>query len=158
MQPFFEHSGHRFHRQAIIYAHDFVPAFGGKAYPCLVWNHGEGWAVPDASALAARLLDSNCRYVVSAGAGCERLHDVVDQVFVHRCLDRPEAESEAQFVMTTWHTDKPVDDTTFFFAFCTSFDDHDFSDFLLLHVGGTTAQHAVVEASLRKEVVDAEEP
>lgn len=154
MQPFLEHDDRRFYRQVIRMAADFEPPFRGSPYPCLVWNHGAALSEADAFSLSCALIESDCRYIVSAGVGCESLHDAADQAFTSRFSHLPEQAQDERHVMTSWHSDEPMDDTTFFFAFSTSFDNHDFCEFLVLHVAGSAADHAAVEASIRKEVLD----
>jgi hypothetical protein len=154
MQPFLSHGSQRFYRMVLVQLEDFASPFRGSAYPCLVWNHGDPLPHTEAQRLAEALLESNCRYVVSAGTDCEAFHDAVDQAFIRRTSDVSETVQDRLHVMTTWHPDEPMDDTTFFFAFNTQFDDHDFHDLLVVHINGTKAQHGMVEASLRKEVLD----
>ena len=154
MQPFLEHDDRRFYRQVIGRAAEFEPPFGGTPYPCLVWNHGDPLDESDAGVLADSLITSNCRYIVSAGVDCESFHDAADQAFIRRLSHLPEQVQDERFVMTTWHSHEPMDDTTFFFAFNTSFGDHDFHELLVLHVGGSPSDHAAVEASIRREVLD----
>lgn len=53
---------------------------------------------------AAGAIASGCRYVCAWGEGCERLHDVFDEVSI--ATDR--------FVMSTWHSDEELHDALYF--------------------------------------------
>lgn len=64
-------------------------------------------AVVDAEVLwafAEEALLHRCAYVSTWGPGCERLHDVFDDVFLDQ---HPKADGDP-FLMTTWHTDEPL--------------------------------------------------
>ena len=138
-----------FHRQVLAAGAHFEPPFAGRAYPCLLWDHGAEWASEARCDLARALIRSNCRYVVCAGAECEVWHDTVDEVFVSEYLDQPEIVQDERHVMTTWHEDEPVDDVAFFFVLNTNFDDHEFADYLVLHIGGEPKAWHLVEDAIR---------
>lgn len=65
------------------------------------------------STLVKRLLEFGAVYVCVWGPGCERVHDVVDEVAVG-----PDPSDEGQpVVMTTWHADEPLADAIHFALF-----------------------------------------
>lgn len=58
-----------------------------------------------------KLIDSGCAYFSAWGPGCERIHDVFDELHVITTLDNPTAST----LMTTWHSDQSLDETLDFF-------------------------------------------
>jgi len=106
------------------------------------------WTQSDRAQLAQDLLAAGCRYAVCAGQTCERWHLAVDCAFVDLGLDPEGPEWEARYVMTTSHEGETIDDVVFFFVLCTNFDQHDFTDFLILQLGADP----VLEQSLRGSV------
>jgi hypothetical protein len=48
-------------------------------------------------------------YLSAWGQDCERVHDLVDQIVVRADLEGVE---EDDLLMTTWHTDEPLEDAT----------------------------------------------
>jgi hypothetical protein len=123
----------------------FEPPFAGTAYPCLVWDT-KGHRQPDElRQLSTALIASNCRYGVCGGMDCERWHDALDAAYLAQ--DLSEREAEAKFVMTSWHTEEPLNEVTFFLVHNTNFEDHDFKQFLILQLGSDwTTQEALSEA------------
>jgi hypothetical protein len=127
----------------------FVSPFPGALFPCLIWDHEGRFTDADRSAVAKALLEAGCRYAVCGGESCEAWHDAVDTEFVRQHLADPEDVREAVHVMTTWHDGESPDDVAFFFVLNTDFDDHDFSRYLILHVGtGETTEQ--VDAAVRR--------
>jgi hypothetical protein len=68
---------------------------------------------------------------VCAGHNCSSWDDSVD--FANIEVD-PELTDD-KFVMTTWHSDDTVADIAFFFLHNTNFNQHEFTDFLILFIG-----------------------
>lgn len=62
--------------------------------------------------LAEGLLDAGCVYVCCWGPGCERVHDIIDEVAVDRDPDGPT-------IMTTWHAEERLEDALRFMLFST---------------------------------------
>lgn len=60
--------------------------------------------------LAEALLDLGASYFVCWGSGCERAHDLIDEVTLQ--LDPPIPEGSV--IMTTWHADEPLEEALFF--------------------------------------------
>ena len=83
------------------------------------------------SELARRLVRSDCRYAVCGGVDASRWEADFDVA----CTDPAFNPTDERFVMTTSHGND-ADDAAFFFANCTSFDEHDFRDHLILVVAG----------------------
>ncbi len=148
MELICESRGRRFYRQAIRRADEFVLPFGGRPYPVLIWTHGAALAPEERRALAGRLIDSGCRYAVCGGVACEAVHDEIDGVFVQSFLDLGPEAMERAHVMITYHEGESPGDVAAFFVLCTSFGQHDFRDYLALHVGGSGAAHAVLDVAI----------
>ena len=55
--------------------------------------------------------------------------------------------------MTTWHTGETADEVAFFFALNTNFDNHEFTRYLVLHVGTGPAREEL-DAAVRKYALD----
>jgi len=60
--------------------------------------------------VAAKLLDAGAVYICSWGPGCERLHDLVDDAV----LFRQSPVSEEAVILSTWHTDEPLEEAVRF--------------------------------------------
>ncbi len=73
--------------------------------------------------LAQSLLDLGASYFVCWGPGCERAHDLIDDVTL--LLDPPIPDDSV--IMTTWHTDEALDDALFF-VLCSAWPDPAFED------------------------------
>jgi len=136
-------------------AADFAPPFRGVAFPCLIWDHQGILADAERAAVAAALLDADCRYAVCGGEECEAWHDAVDQEFVARHLDDRDEVGDSAHVMTSWHEGETPDDVAFFFVRNTNFDQHDFKRFLVLHVG-TSPATGQVDSAVRKYALGGE--
>ncbi len=148
MELICESQGRRFYRQAIRRADELVSPFGGRPYPVLIWTHGAALAPEDRWALAERLIGSGCRYAVCGGVACEAVHDDIDSVFIRPFLDLAPEAMERAHVMTTYHEGESPEDVAAFFVSSTNFDQHDFREYLALHVGGSGAAHAVLDAAI----------
>ena len=134
---------------------DFAPPFAGILFPCLIWDHDGRFTDAQRAAVAKELLDAGCRYAVCAGQNCEVWHDAVDSELVRQDVDDPEKVREAMHVMTTWHAGESPDDVAFFFVLNTDFDEHEFTRYLVLHVGTSQAAEQV-DAAVRRYALDKE--
>jgi hypothetical protein len=112
---------------------DFDPPFGSTPYVCLLWDTVGDRSNDELMDLSNALVATGARYVVAGGTDCERWHDAVDDAFLALELDG--AEYDARFVMTSWHTDQTPDEVAFFFVGCTNFDEHRFTEYLVLQLG-----------------------
>ena len=84
----------------------------------LVWDsHDEG--VDTVSHVAERVLASGCIYLCAWGHGCERVHDIFDEILTGEDAD-PANDS---VVMTTWHADESLEDALWFFLRSTAPDE-----------------------------------
>jgi hypothetical protein len=70
----------------------------------LAWD-ARSASADDISALADSALDQGLVYLCAWGAGCERVHDVFDEV----CVDRELRGLPGSGVMTTWHDDESLE-------------------------------------------------
>src|SRR5262245_57257730 len=80
----------------------------GSSFVCLVAWDSRSASVSEISALAGALLDAGAVYVCAWGAGCERVHDIVDEERDARNPDGPGV------VMTTWHQNESLGDVLWF--------------------------------------------
>lgn len=79
-------------------------ALPSACFKCLIAWDAEDASAACIAAVAARLLEAGCVYLCTWGADCQRVHDLCDEVVVHRELESPQSESEREaVVMTTWH-------------------------------------------------------
>jgi hypothetical protein len=141
-----------YYSAAIEQPRDFHPPFGGQPYPCLLWDHAGQLTAEERSKLADALIASNCCYAVCAGVDCEAWEDSVDDVFA-RTSDASANVSDERHVMTTAHSNESVDDVALFFVRNTNFGEHDFHKFLILHVGGSSADRQLVVDAVRREAL-----
>ena len=123
-----------------------------ESYPCLLWDHSGEWSVAERSTLIASLLRTDCRYAVCGGISCEKWHDEIDLAFITTI---PEAEQDARFMMTSWHTDKPPLEVAWFFAWNTDFDEHEFQRFLVIELG-VDVTNTSLESIVSRAVTDSE--
>ncbi len=128
--------------------------FGGIEFPCLTWDAGANASVDQMEALAKKLINANCRYVVCGGAQCLRWHDAVDEVFVREVYegqDCSEEEAEARHVMTTWHEGESLEEVAHFFVRYTAFGEHKFSRHLVLILGDDASIFQRLQAAVKQE-------
>ena len=147
----FEHQGRRFYRLAIQTPGEFQSPRDGLRYACLLWSHAP-FRESDRWELANKLVDSGCRYAVCGGAESEALHDDIDSAYIRPIVElRPEGEGR-ELVITTWHEDEAPDEVANFLVENTVYEDgSEFSDFLVLHIGGSPEQQAVVDSAVRRQ-------
>jgi len=119
--------------------------FQGKPYPCLIWNHEDA---PPSSDLARTLIKSGCRYAVCGGFASGALEAVVDQAFLSE-FGTDETTWGRNFVMTTAHANESPDDVAHFFVLNTNFEEHEFTDYLVVHIGDGPVANAVDAAVWR---------
>ena len=61
--------------------------------------------------IAETLLVKDLAYLCAWGPDCERVHDIFDEVALSGNLEQNES-----VVLTTWHTDEPLEETLWFFV------------------------------------------
>lgn len=108
--------------RALLYLHALSPASLSvfrtptPHFVCLlVWDSDEE-SVETISRVAEQLLESGCAYLCAWGAGCERVHDVFDEILVGEAPDTADGPE----VMTTWHAHESLEDALWFFLRSTS--------------------------------------
>jgi hypothetical protein len=79
-------------------------ALPSKHFACLLSWNAERVSVAAIASLAERLLALGCVYFCCRGAGCERVHDVIDEVLAG------DGSTNVTWldVMTAWHDKDPV--------------------------------------------------
>jgi len=129
------------------------PPFAGALFPCLIWDHVGGSDTASKKAFAQALIRGGCRYAVCAGTDAQSWHDAFDLAREEVSRGMSEEAADREFVMTSWHDRESVEDTAFFFAFNTVFDDHDFTKYLVVHFGGSESERLRVDEAVRREVL-----
>ena len=76
----------------------------------LVWESVRS-SVETVSHVAEQLLGSGCVYLCAWGRGCERVHDIFDEILV----GTNSGPADASVVMTTWHADESLEEALGFF-------------------------------------------
>ncbi|MCB9870138.1 MAG: hypothetical protein H6837_09795 [Planctomycetes bacterium] len=107
----------------------------------MVWDSLEE-SVETVSHIAEQVLASGCVYLCAWGPGCERVHDIFDEILVGKDPD----PADDSVVMTTWHADESLEDALWFFLRSTSPDERyeDSCRSSVVIVLGGAADHAVV--------------
>ncbi|MFN0138248.1 MAG: hypothetical protein ACKVS9_19260 [Phycisphaerae bacterium] len=146
MSPFLIHEQREYYRIGIDRPDEFELPFPAQAYPCLLWDHVGSWRSHDRAALARAILATDCRYAVCGGVTRSQWHDELDLAFVDTV---PVDQSDARFMMTSWHTNESPLEVAWFFAMNTNFDDHDFTKFLVIELGMPERSTMILEAVVR---------
>ena len=86
-------------------------ALPSKHFVCLLSWNAERAGVAEIATTAEKLLALGCVYFCCRGAGCERVHDIVDEVSVG------DGSTNVAWldVMTTWHDKGSLNDAVVFF-------------------------------------------
>ena len=79
----------------------------------------ESCTVEDLSSLAKDLMETGNLYFCAWGPGCEKAHDIYDETFVLREIER----GERLHVMTTWHENDSLADALWFLLYNAMVDD-----------------------------------
>ena len=88
-------------------------------FVCLIAWDSENASKEDISNLVVPLIKSGCSYFCTWGAGCERLHDIIDDIILDLNV-----VPEISVIMTTWHYDDSLEDALFFFLNVTWVDEY----------------------------------
>ena len=102
-----------------------IPATLGLSesnFVCLLAWDSLGATTEQISCLAEVLLREGASYFVCWGPGCERVHDIIDEVVSH-----PDADYGVPInscIMTTWHDSEPLAEALLFFLVNSWPDDH----------------------------------
>lgn len=83
---------------------------GSRYFTCLLALDAGGHGDDDILALGRRLLRQGAVFVCTWGPGCERVHDLIDQVDLEL---NPQATDDS-VVLTTWHADEPLSEVLWF--------------------------------------------
>ena len=86
----------------------------------------------EVSTLAAQLHERGLAYLCAWGPGCERVHDIFDEVELELAAARP-ADS---VIMTTWHADETLEEGLWFFVY-NSFPDPAYEDSCRVGIAAT---------------------
>lgn len=104
-------------------------------FTCLLaWDESEVSA-PQTSAFMDQLLRMGCVYLCCWGQGCERRHDIMDEVIT----GEGNSELRGLDIVTTWHADDSLEDALDYFldlAAPTGYDSERCCSALALTVGG----------------------
>lgn len=104
-----------------------LPADGielpAQHFLCLLAANFTAASDSEIAGLAEDLLDLGASYFVCWGSGCERAHDLIDQVTL--LIDPPIPEGSV--IMTTWHADEPLEEALLFLL-CSAWPDPAFED------------------------------
>lgn len=60
------------------------------------------------------VMDQGAVYVCVWGAGCEHVHDVIDETIVEAIVKLGQMESDGTIIMTTWHDDESLEEALWF--------------------------------------------
>jgi hypothetical protein len=80
-------------------------------FVALIACNAEAYSVSELARLARRLLDAGCVYFCCWGPGCERVHDVIDEVYAGDGMSISDDEST---IMTTWHNEEDLEGALWF--------------------------------------------
>jgi hypothetical protein len=93
-----------------------------RNFVCLLAWDARHVSADSVSAFVTPLLRGGASYLVCWGPGCERVHDVIDQM-----VSRPGNDfgvPNESCIMTTWHDSEPLDEAIWFFLVSAWPDDH----------------------------------
>jgi hypothetical protein len=90
----------------------------------LAWDAAEV-TTDDIAHVAKRLLDAGCVYFCCWGVGCERVHDIVDDVYLRGGLS---VHDDGSTIMTTWHSEESLEEALWFTRHAAFADDRYFDD------------------------------
>ena len=90
------------------------------------------------------LVKSGCLYAVTWGTDCEEWHDSVDHANL-REFDYGDIP-EDRFVMTTWHSNQPLQEALWFAGQCAFHPTITLTDTLILNVGPEPREQAMLRA------------
>ena len=76
-------------------------------------------AVDEIGEFAIGLMEQGAIYICCWGKGCERFHDIIDEIWVVREMDgKYGAVAKDSTLMTTWHNDESLDEALWFLLSC----------------------------------------
>ena len=93
--------------------------------------------------VGAWLVDGGCMYAMAWGLDCESWHDAVDWANIDT-FD-PQPVPDEALVMTTWHSDEPLDEVFWFAQFCAHNEYAEFAATLIVHISAMNAREAMLQ-------------
>ncbi len=78
------------------------------------------YSIDELSGFADSILDRAVAFVCTWGKGCEKTHDIIDEIAVYREVVENKSPSHP---MTTWHSDETIDEALWFALFSAFPDD-----------------------------------
>jgi hypothetical protein len=131
-----------------------IPEPQGKHYTCLCAMDATASTPGDLGTFCGYLLRSGCAYLCAWGPGCERVHDIMDEVIVG---ENP-PQTYVGCVMTTWHAKDSLQDALEYFLECTV-PDSDYApngcDWALIISVGAPAWDATIERYVARRTLSA---
>jgi hypothetical protein len=125
----------------------FTSPFAGQDCAVLLLAADPAITPEERAAVSAELVRQGCRYAVCAGHQCSAWDDAIDWAFL--ATSPTFTPPDERFVMTTWHSDDPLEDVVEFFRWNTTFDDFIPTRFLALILGGEADVEEQVRSTLR---------
>jgi hypothetical protein len=148
-----EHEDRRALLQTVEDASQAEVPHDGEPFVCAVWDAIGGSTAEERIAFGRRLVAAGCRYTVSGGDDCGRWHDDMDVGFV----ELPEAEWDARFLMSSWHTGETLEQVIWYAFACTGSEELTFRRWLVVLRGGDEALRQRVERAVAAEIEREEE-
>jgi hypothetical protein len=94
-------------------------------------------------AIAESLVKAECLYVLAWGHNCSAWHDAVDLANV-RAWNYAEIP-DSHFVMTTWHSDEPLEEVFWFAECCASHPTLPLDELCIIHISMNERQSEILE-------------
>ena len=79
-----------------------------KHFACLIAWDSEETKDEDISVFLRRIIDSGAAYICSWGKGCEKVHDLADEIDIEM---NPDSDN---VIMTTWHSEESLSEAIWF--------------------------------------------
>jgi hypothetical protein len=90
--------------------------------------------------IASDVVRSSCQYALTFGPQCEAWHDAIDSACFH------DGVTKDRFLMTTWHSEEPIEDVVDFLWWNTFYEDFEAEHLAVVLIGSDPA----LEAAIRK--------
>lgn len=122
--------------------------FPSEQYVCILFANDETITQDEQAAISDQLVRTGCRYAVCAGHECAKWDTSVDMAYL--ATDENLSPPNETFVMTTWHEDETVEDVIFFGLMCATFDEHNFTRYLVLSIGPRAGLRGEVRRAIQE--------
>jgi hypothetical protein len=93
--------------------------------------------------VGAWLVSGGCMYAMAWGLDGEAWHDAVDSANIGAF--KPERVPDHAHVMTTWHSDEPLDEVFWYAQFCAHQEYVEFAATLIIHISTAGARQEMLE-------------